>query len=268
MTAEPIILAPSFEPVDEPILVGLLGPLHILGEPGPTARMRRQVLALLALRAGEQVSTDEFFWELWDGTPPAAALQSVQTYVMTLRRIPYLGQAIETRPRGYCLSADPFEIDALRFGIFTTRARRHVEEGRVAAAQDALTAAFSLLRGPVLGEVDCGPLLTSLAAGIEDCRLDARDLMWDIDLRTGRHREVVNELRAAVRADPAREDAVAKLMLALYRSNRRADALRTYAEVRSALISKYGLEPCPALRRLQGQVLAGDPTLDLNGGAA
>lgn len=266
MTTQPITLTPALDPVDTPILVGLLGPLHVHGEPGPTARMVRRTLAVLALRAGEQVSLNELSWELWAGEIPRCPEQSIQTYVMFLRRIP--GLTIDTRPRGYCLMAETFEIDALRFGIYTEQARREVHDGDLLGAQDTLTAAFSLLRGPVLGEVDCGPLLTSLAAGIEDCRLDARDLSWEIDLRMGRHREAVNGLRASVRLDPAREDTAAKLMLALYRSNRRAEALRVFQQVRSALVEEHGLEPCPDLRRLQGQILAGDPALELNGGAA
>lgn len=261
MTSQPIALAPTLEPVDTPILVGLLGPMHVLGGPGPTARMMRRVLAVLALRAGEQVTVNELSWELWAGKFPRAALQSIQTYVMFLRRIP--GLAFDTTPRGYRLVAEPFEIDALRFGIYANQARTEVQEGALLAAQDTLRAAFSLLRGPVLGEVDCGPLLTSLAAGVEDSRRDALDLRYEIDLRRGRHREIVNELWAAVRADPAREDTAAKLMVALYRSNRRAEALKAYAQVRSALVEEHGLEPCPALHRLQAQILAGDPALEL-----
>lgn len=262
MATLPITLAPSSEPVDKPILVGVLGPLHVMGGPGPSARMRRQVLALLALRAGEQVSIDEFCWEMWAGRPPRAALQSVQTYVMFLRRIPGLEGRVETGRCGYRLVADPFEVDALRFGVFVAQAQGESETHPL-AAQDTLRAAFSLWRGAVLGEVDCGPVLAGERARIEDCRRTAIDLRFAVDLRAGRHREIVVALSAAVRGNPAREDTAAMLMLALYRSNRRADALRVFQEVRAALVEGFGLEPCPALQRLQGQILAGDPVLEL-----
>jgi DNA-binding SARP family transcriptional activator len=263
MTTQPITLAPSAEAADKPILIGLLGPLHIMGEPVPSATKLRQSLAFLAMHAGEQVTVVDFIWELWGGKPPRKREQSIQTYVMLLRRIP--GVSIVTRPQGYSLMADPFEVDALRFARFAARARREFGAGDILAAEDTLRAAFSLWRGPVLSEVECGPLLTSLREEIEDARRSALDLRFEVDLQAGRHREIIGDLSAAVRNNPGREDTAAMLMLALYRSNRRAEALKVFQQVRSALVAEYGLEPCPALQRLQGQILAGDPSLELNG---
>ena len=51
-------------------------------------------------------------------------------------------------------------------------------------------------------------------------------------------------------------------MLALYRGGRQAEALRVYGEARERLVDELGLEPGPALRELEGRVLAQDPTLD------
>jgi len=262
MTTQPIILAPSAEPVDKPIRVGLLGPLHVCGGPGPSAKKERQTLALLALNPGAFVSVTDLIWELWVGKPPRQVAQSVQTYVMYLRRIPDL--VIETRPRGYALAAEPFEVDALRFTAYVGQAHRQLAEGRLLVAQDTLTAAFSLWRGQALSEVECGPLLTAHREALDDARRTALGLRWELALRAGRHREIVDDLAAEVRLDPAREDIAAKLMVALYRCNRRADALRVFHAVRAVLVEEYGLEPCPALQRLQGQILAGDPSLELN----
>ena len=50
-------------------------------------------------------------------------------------------------------------------------------------------------------------------------------------------------------------------MLALYRSGRKAEALRVYEEARRALAQELGLEPSESLRGLHSAVLADDPAL-------
>jgi DNA-binding SARP family transcriptional activator len=54
-------------------------------------------------------------------------------------------------------------------------------------------------------------------------------------------------------------------MTALCRSQRRVEALNVFRTVREALAEEQGLDPCPELQRLQQQILAGDPALELNG---
>ena len=58
-----------------------------------------------------------------------------------------------------------------------------------------------------------------------------------------------------VAAEPTRERLVGQLMLALYRSGRQADALAVYQRARTRLADELGLEPGPALRSLQAEVL-------------
>jgi hypothetical protein len=52
-----------------------------------------------------------------------------------------------------------------------------------------------------------------------------------------------------------------QLLVALYRSGRQADALRAYERARTQLIEELGVEPGPALRELEGRILAHDPAL-------
>ncbi len=51
-------------------------------------------------------------------------------------------------------------------------------------------------------------------------------------------------------------------MLALYRSERQADALAAYQDARRRLTEELGLEPGPALSELQRAILVHDPALD------
>jgi serine/threonine protein kinase len=52
-------------------------------------------------------------------------------------------------------------------------------------------------------------------------------------------------------------------MVALYRAGRQADALRVYRDFRRLLADELGLEPSPALARLERAVLTHDPELML-----
>lgn len=105
-------------------------------------------------------------------------------------------------------------------------------------------------------------------SGLKDRFRTVQGLRFDVDLRLGRHRQVVDDLWALQRVDPGREDTAAKLMVALYRSDRQRDALDVFRATRAALQEDYGLEPGPTLQRLQQQILRGDPKLDLNGEVA
>ena len=96
---------------------------------------------------------------------------------------------------------------------------------------------------------------------LEELRLVALETRIDADLQLGRTREVVGELEALLAEHPTRERLASQLMLALYRCGRQADALEVYQRTRAQLAEELGLEPGPALRTLQMQILAQAPSL-------
>ena len=85
----------------------------------------------------------------------------------------------------------------------------------------------------------------------------------EADLALGRHAELIGELEALIAEHPHRERLRGQLMLALYRSGRQAEALEAYRDARAAL-DELGIEPSAALRQLERQVLAQDPSLELS----
>ena len=93
------------------------------------------------------------------------------------------------------------------------------------------------------------------AARLDEVRATALEERLEADLACGRHLELVAELEALTRAQPLRERLWAQRMVALYRSGRQAEALRAYQEVRQILGRELGLEPGPALSRLEGAIL-------------
>jgi DNA-binding beta-propeller fold protein YncE len=120
-----------------------------------------------------------------------------------------------------------------------------------------------LWRGPALADVAEEPGVRREARRLEALRLRALESRIEADLAVGRHAELVAELEALVAAEPYRERFAQQLMLALYRCGRQPEALRVYAQTRSALHEDFGLEPTQALRELERQVLAQDPALDV-----
>jgi DNA-binding SARP family transcriptional activator len=89
-------------------------------------------------------------------------------------------------------------------------------------------------------------------------------MLGDAQLRLGLHREMVGELYSLIAENPFREAFYRQLMLALYRSDRQADALHVYQRARKILHDELGLEPCRALRALQQAILADNVKLELS----
>ena len=135
-------------------------------------------------------------------------------------------------------------------------------------AAASLRAALQLWRGQALADLANGPGPRVEAARLEELRLSAVEDRIEADLALGRHADVVGELEALVAAHPLRERLQGQLMIALYRGGRQAEALKVYQAARRTLVEELGLEPGPALQRLERAILQQDASLDLPGRAA
>jgi YVTN family beta-propeller protein len=242
----------------------ILGPVEVWEDGHPVSLgggKQRAVLALLVLNANRIVSSDGLIDQLWNGQPPPTAGTALQGHISSLRKA--LGaDVIATRRPGYVLEADPAQIDLARFEQLRGEARRALERGDAGAGADKLREALGLWRGEALADIGFEPSIQAEAARLEDLRLAALEDRIDAELAVGRSADLVDELERLVAANPLREHLWGQLMLALYRSGRQADALDAYRRARKTLVSELGLEPGPALRELERQVLAQDAALD------
>jgi len=84
----------------------------------------------------------------------------------------------------------------------------------------------------------------------------------DLELKLGRHTDLVTRLSDLVSERPTLEPLVAQLMLTLHRCGRRVEALDLYRHTRRHMIAELGLEPGPALQQLERAILTGDPALN------
>src|SRR5204863_9758879 len=124
-----------------------------------------------------------------------------------------------------------------------------------------LQRALALWHGPPLADFAYESFAGAAIARLEELRLVAEELRIDAGLRVGRHAELVAELEALIARHPLREGLRRRLMLALYRSGRQADALEAYQAARRALVDELGVEPGPALRELEAAILRQDAAL-------
>jgi len=119
-----------------------------------------------------------------------------------------------------------------------------------------------------LADVSDEPFAAAEIRRLEELRLHAHELAVETDLAAGRHAAVLGELDGLVAEYPLNERLHAQRMLALYRSERQAEALDAYRQARAGLVEQIGVEPGPELRRLQQAILEQDPALELAATAA
>ncbi|MFF3889400.1 BTAD domain-containing putative transcriptional regulator [Streptomyces sp. NPDC001914] len=285
----------------------------------PAAPKPRQVLALLALRAGQVVPVGVLAEELWGAAPPRSARTTLQTYILQLREListalgsssgasgssgssggagsgrgegPGAGEGrvldrglgaghglgrglgagrgvggcgrardvLVTVPGGYLLRCGDGASDVREFERLAGCGYRAMDTGDHPRAARLLRRALELWSGPALAGVRIGPQLRVEARRLEESRLCALDQRVEADLRLGRHRELLAELTVLVSQYPMHESLCGQYMLALHRCGRRGEALDAYRRLRATLVRALGLEPSPALARLQRSVLMSGP---------
>jgi predicted ATPase/DNA-binding SARP family transcriptional activator len=246
------------------VKVGLLGPLTVLRDDGTlvdiSAPKQRAVLTVLALEAGRSVDSAELIDAVWGDDPPRSVAKALQTYISALRGA--LGPGwIETEAGRYRLRISPDCVDLFVFERLLRDGSRAAEDGSLYKAVSCLDAALRLWRGPPIAELAEHPRGMAEAARLAELRYGAEEQLFDLRLSLGEHSEVIGDLEVAATEQPLRERRWKALMLALYRCERQADALRTYDRVRKILADQLGVDPSPGLQALELAILNHSPVL-------
>jgi DNA-binding SARP family transcriptional activator len=244
----------------------ILGPLEVLDE-GRALTLggskQRALLALLLTHSNETLSTERLIDELWGERPPATAAKTVQVHVSRLRKALAADDIVLTRDHGYELRVAPEQVDAHRFERLVAEGRDRVAAKEPEPAIELLERALALWRGRPFADLTDEPFAQRESSRLEDVRATALEQLFEAKLALGRHGEVVSPLERLIAEHPYRERLHAQLMLALYRSDRQADALQAYQNARRRLVEELGIEPGAQLRELEQAVLAQDPALAL-----
>jgi len=211
---------------------------------GGLSGKQRQILAILALDAGSPVSKERLADLLWQGSPPASYIGTLDSYVCVLRRS--LGLAagrnseLATTEAGFVLNTgEDLRVDLAGFRALARRVEESTSEEVVSVAE----AALALVHGELLSDV---PYSDWAVRARDSFRREVVDLCLSGAQRAnaiGHIGRAARLARAAIDRDPVCEDAWRQLMLAHWFAGRRASALAAYGELRDAMSEYLGDEP-------------------------
>jgi len=245
------------------VKIRVLGPLEVFDGAcwsGVGAAKLRLLIATLLIRPRQVVPIDQLVLELWGDTPPKTATTQVHGYVLRLRRLlgDPDGRLLVTAAPGYRLVLGDGDTDVHRFLALSAEGHRQQRCGGYERAAELLGEALALWRGPAFADVPESAAVAVEAARLTEQRLTALDVRVDADLACGRHTMLIGELQQLVEEHPLREQGWHRLMLALFRGGRQAEALQAFQRVRTILVDELGVEPGASLRELHHQMLAGE----------
>ncbi|MFI1097296.1 BTAD domain-containing putative transcriptional regulator [Streptomyces sp. NPDC020917] len=219
------------------------------------------LLAALLLHANSAVSTEFLQRVIWGEETPAQAKPALHSCVLRLRRLftkyGVAGNAIEAVPGGYRLTADAETLDLVEFRELLVQA---YSAGDPDTELRLFRAALALWKPPLMANVHSDLLHRDEVPRLKEEWLRAIERVFDLELACGRHREALAEIWPTARAHPLHERFTEQLMEALHRAGRRAEALSEYRKTKDHLAEHLGVDPGPALQRLELEILrGGDP---------
>jgi DNA-binding SARP family transcriptional activator len=230
---------------------------------------QRSVLALLVVAQGRVVAADRIVDDLWHGEPPPRAMGALQAYISHLRRALEPERAARTPAQilvsaapGYAVRLSDQAVDAWRFERLV-RSGAGLVDSEPRRAKAELDEALGLWGGPAYAEFATEPWAEAEASRLHELQLVGGERRAEAALALGMAAESVPDLESLTTANPLREEAWRLLALALYRSGRQGDALGALRRARSTLSDELGVDPGPVLQRLEADILAQSPALDL-----
>ncbi|GAB2810682.1 AfsR/SARP family transcriptional regulator [Streptomyces daliensis] len=252
---------------------GVLGPVTAWDGAGDTLDLKgprhRAVLARLVVARRRVVPVGSLVDDLWEDPQPGA-VSALRTFVAALRRAlepdrPPRAPArlLVTEGPGYALRADPGTVDAWRFEQAVADAAKLPAEDALAHLDEAL----GWWRGPAYADFAEADWARAPRSRLAELRLHAVERQAEARLTLGLAAQAAADLDAHVAEHPWREDAWRLLALALYRTGRQRDALAVLRRARTLLAEQLGVDPGPALRRLEADILGHAEHLDPGHGA-
>lgn len=241
----------------------ILGPIKVITDRQVVpirAPKLRVLLGALLVHPNKSVGIDDLADRLWEDSPQRKAKATLHTYVWRLRLV--LGdndaKRVVTTADGYRIDVEPHELDLIRFRALADQARRTDD---LFARADLLERALAQWQGRPLEDAASDVLLTVDVPSLEGERLDALERRFDVELRIGRHENVLRELQVITAEHPLRERFHGQLMLALHRSGRQADVFTAYQSLKDALADQLGVDPNHEVRLLHHRILTDDPAI-------
>jgi DNA-binding SARP family transcriptional activator len=234
----------------------VFGPLRLQATDGgpiesPTGNPASLLTALL-LRANEHVSLDLLIDLLWRAEPPRSHRANLQSYVSRLRG---LGVHIYWSTAGYLLCAEPGSIDIHRFIRYAEDGLAYSDADDQGKAVEAFRDALDLYRALPFSDGKAGPFEGDIFR-LGELHASVVERLSEIDVANGRYATAICRLRALVNEHPLRETLWGRLISALARADRTAEALGVYEQARQTIRDELGVNPGRPLRRVHLSLLA------------
>ncbi|WP_129307533.1 BTAD domain-containing putative transcriptional regulator [Streptomyces sp. L2] len=220
---------------------------------------QERVLVTLLLEPGRMVPVSRLVAAAWDDEPPQTAGHQIRKAVAALRtRVPDGADVILTDGTGYRAVLQEHQLDLHEFTRRAALAREAVAGSDAVEAVGHLRACLDLWRGPVMAGAG-GGVISAASAALEERHMAVAEQYFELQLELGQSAELVGPLRELVTAHPLRETLRGRLMLALYRAGRQAEALEEFGRVRTLLVEELGIDPGAELTRLYEAILRDSP---------
>ncbi|MEV7011718.1 BTAD domain-containing putative transcriptional regulator [Streptosporangium sp. NPDC051022] len=230
------------------------------GEVVRISRTKRRVLTALLLAGQHGLTTEVLVKAIWDDALPHARMGSLKSCIAQLRRLlpGCIPAGASSVYRIVLNKDDTFDVD--QFRRLVTKGDGLVGRGDLSAGAAALQEALALW-----GELPLADLPEDVLSAVRETLLFERKTavveLVKARLQLGQQREILADLRRESADDPLDEELHALLIRALYRSERRSDALRHYDDAVRVISEVTGRGPGAALRQAHAEATGdGNPS--------
>jgi DNA-binding SARP family transcriptional activator len=225
----------------------------------------QRLLEVLLSEANAIIPLSRITAAIWpSGVQPASVKTQIHICVSLLRRKfrdhGVLREVIYTRQPGYMIAVEEEKVDAMRFRELIRQGRELRRAGEDERAIDRFHNALSIWQGTLPSD---GSPAHSTTRYWEQQRLAAIEECVGLEIRLGRHAEVIPELYMLVDEFPYREKLLGSLMLALSRDGQRVAALDCYRHFHQRLIGEAGLYSKGGLALLNDSIIRGESAIEL-----
>ncbi|MFC3499626.1 BTAD domain-containing putative transcriptional regulator [Micromonospora krabiensis] len=226
------------------------------------ARQARLMLALLLVRSGNPVTSEDFATLLWGQEPPARAANIIHRHIGALRRLiePGLpprasGRWITLDGSGYRMNLEVPSSDLLRFRAHAAAAREAMATGDCETAIARYRSALRTWTGRCATGLDPDPEFVPEFAALDHERSLVACAAADAALNRGDVSELVPLMREAAEHNPFDEALQARLLLVLAADGKQAEAIAAFRAVRAGLAEQLGVDPGRELQAAFDRVL-------------
>ncbi len=248
---------------DDLVEIRLLGPLRVRRVDGSwvdgaewRTRKTQDLLRILALEAGQRVSTDQLVDVLWPEGDVERGKVSLRTAASHLRRV--LGPDCLTRSRGGLVLSDVW-VDTQKFQTLAHDCHQAFSRGDFAAALVSAEAADSLYIRDLEPAADGTAWWVGQAQQLRTARAGLLVEAAASAISLHLVRDAADYAERAVATDAYSERACRVAMLAFRGIGEISRAMNVYNECRTRLSEELGVDPTPETQEVYLQLLRSDP---------